>query len=584
MKDKSLLLINFFICAFLALTSCDSGIYPSSQRLDSYINPSARKNFSIERPKYTDYTDWTVTPVELQYHFIVIDDSGNILPWYTPDNLSDSYDHVIHMVFDWWLSISPNPNEPYLPFYLMHRVWSPAPNYYTDGIGGDQLAMAMSSWRLFYDYTGDTRAIDDMILMADHVIANGLSEPTDDWPNLPYPYNPDTLDKYTGDLIFGTDFTEPDKAGSLGFEFLNLYKITGNDNYLQAAIDIANTLASKTQDGDSDNSPLPYRVNAVNGHVAASYTTNFSSLLMLWEGLVALGQGNVQSYQYAHTKMLNWLRTYPVHNDKWGPFFEDVGDWSDTQINAVTMAMYIMDHPQIWGSSWQQDARAALDWPIQVLGNDDWIEYGVQVMNEQTVYLAPGNSHTSRQASMELRYAELTGATMHIQNAVRQLSWATYMVDVDGKNFYMNDHIWLTDGYGDYVRHYLRAMAAAPYLAPDNQDHLLRTSSVVENISYQQTEISYQTFDNQSWELLRVNTFFPTWITAGGQVLPRLNHISDLDQQEGYTLGADDDLPSVLRIRHDNASIIVISGSTPTATVTPVPWKYLYLQQVQSSP
>ncbi len=573
MKNKSSILVNFTIGALLVLTSYDPGVYPSSQQQDSPINKTTPKNIFVKLPRYTGPNGWIITPVILQYHNIVTDLSGNILPWHNPDNLGDSYDHVIHLVFDWWLNIPPNPNEPNLPFYLMHRIWKTAPDYYGSGIGGDQVAMAMSSWRLFYNYTGDQRAINDMVLMANHVIDNGLSAPTDNWPNLPYPYNYSSLDKYDGDLISGPSYTQPDKAGSFGFELLNLYKITGNDNYLQLAIKIANTLASKTQNGDVNNSPLPFRVNTTDGSITASYTTNFTSLLMLWEGLEDLGQGNVQSYQNAHTKMLNWLQTYPSHNNKWGPFFEDVGGWSDTQINAVTMAMYIMDHPQIWGSSWQQDARAALDWPIQELGNNDWNNYGVHVINEQTAYREPGNSHTSRQASMELRYAELTGNTSHVQNAVRQLSWATYMVDEDGKNRYLNNDIWLTDGYGDYVRHYLRAMAAAPYLSPYNQDHLLMTSSVVKNISYQPSQISYQTFDNLSQELLRVNTFIPARVTAGGQILPRLNNISDLDQQEGYTLGAYGDLPSVLRIRHDHASIIIISGNMPILIYLPITFR-----------
>jgi hypothetical protein len=620
MMKKNSILVSLAICAFLVLVACSPGVFPSFLRLNTSIYPAIQKNVSIKLANYKDSVDWTVTPVELGYHYIVIDDYGNILPWYNPDNLGDSYDHVVHLVFDWWLNILPNPDEPPLPFYLMHRIWRAAPDYYTSGIGGDQVAMAMSSWRLFYDYTGDTRATNDMILMANHVIENGLSAPTEDWPNLPYPYNGNSLDIYDGDLIAGTGFTQPDKAGSFGYELLNLYKITGDNTYLQAAINIANTLASKTQVGDYDNSPLPFRVRTTDGSIAASYTTNYSGLLMLWEGLVDLGQGDISSYQLAHTKILTWLHSYPVQNNRWGPFFEDVGGWSDTQINAITLAMYMMDHPQIWGSSWQQDARAAMDWAIQTFGNDDWIGYGVQVINEQTAYQAPGNSHTSRQASMELRYAELTGDTSYVQNAVRQLSWATYMVDVDGANLYLHNDIWLTDGYGDYVRHYLRAMAAAPYLAPDNQDHLLRTTSVVENISYQTEQISYQTFDTQSVELLRVNTFIPNMVIAGGQELPRLKHISELDQQEGYTLGADGDLPSVLRIRHDNASTIIISGSTPTATetpfftstpnstptatetpsftftpnpthtnthsptVTPVPSNYLYLPQVQRSP
>src|SRR5690606_41995709 len=65
--------------------------------------------------------------------------------------------------------------------------------------------------------------------------------------------------------------------------------------------------------------------------------------------------------------------------------------------------------------------------------------------------------YSARQASMDLMYWEKSGDTTRIRNAVRQLNWATYMVDTDGKNFYPTNAIWMTDGYGDYVRHYLRA-------------------------------------------------------------------------------------------------------------------------------
>jgi hypothetical protein len=113
-------------------------------------------------------------------------------------------------------------------------------------------------------------------------------------------------------------------------------------------------------------------------------------------------------------------------------------------------------------------------------------------------------------------------------------------------------------------------MAAAPYLAPNDQDHLLRTSSVIQNISYQTGQISYQTFDDHSQELLRVNTFVPVSVTADGVPLPRLNSVSELDQQEGYTLGASGDLPSVLRIRHDHARTIVITDSVPINVFLPI--------------
>ena len=106
------------------------------------------------------------------------------------------------------------------------------------------------------------------------------------------------------------------------------------------------------------------------------------------------------------------------------------------------------------------------------------------VINEQTQYLVPGNSHTSRHAAVELLYAEKTGDWSAKDAAIRRLNWATYWVDADGKNQYPRDDNWLTDGYGDFVRHFIRAMASDPELAPGNQEHLLRTSSVIRSIEY----------------------------------------------------------------------------------------------------
>jgi hypothetical protein len=139
----------------------------------------------------------------------------------------------------------------------------------------------------------------------------------------------------------------------------------------------------------------------------------------------------------------------------------------------------------------------------------------VTAINEQTAYRVPGNSHTSRHASVELRYCEVTGNDARKEQAIRRLNWATYMVDTDGKNRYPRDDIWLTDGYGDYVRHYLRAMAAQPELAPEDGDHLLRTSSVIQSISYNANNISYTKFDARSQERLKLGAWTPGHVRGG---------------------------------------------------------------------
>jgi predicted metal-dependent RNase len=92
------------------------------------------------------------------------------------------------------------------------------------------------------------------------------------------------------------------------------------------------------------------------------------------------------------------------------------------------------------------------------------------------------------------------------------------MVDFDGKNFYPTNAVWMTDGYGDYVKHYLRAMASAPELAPDNADHLLRSSSIIQQINYNENRITYKTFDDNSAELLRL-TSKPNEVFVDGKSL-----------------------------------------------------------------
>lgn len=449
------------------------------------------------------FLSWSLHGQEqLIYHTIRTDKSGKILPWY--DNApGKSYDHIVNLIWNFWDTIRTDMNG--IPYYMNHQVWRPDFND-ARGLGGDQLQMALSSWQLLYAYNGNERIKENMKFMADYYLSHGLSSATAKWPSIPFPYN--TLiysGQYDGDMVIGKDYTQPDKAGSFGIELLHLYKMMSNERYphatekryLEAAIQIANTLASHVQTGDENNSPLPFKVNAINGEIGklknnsgnktdaglSSYTTNWSGAMELWMELILLKEGNTVAYQKAFDTTLTWMVQYPMKNNKWGPFFEDVPGWSDTQINAMTWARFIMNHREYF-PQWKTDVQKIIDWVYKTLGNDEWKKYGVTVVNEQTAYTTPGNSHTSRQAADELLFASLSGDVSKKEHAIRQLNWATYMVDKDGKNRYPRDENWLTDGYGDYVRHYLRAMAADPNLAPSNQDHILSSTSTIQQACY----------------------------------------------------------------------------------------------------
>lgn len=498
-----------------------------------------------------------VTGEKLLYHPIQLDAaSKTIIPWYSPD-LGKSYDFVINATWNFWNNMRMDKNG--LPYYMNHQVWR---SDFNDrrGIGGDQFAMALSSLNLLYGYLGDEAVKEEMKFIADYYLSHSLSPADGAWPNIPYPYN--TLiysGIYDGDMILGPEFTQPDKAGSFGLELVKLHEMTRTvpyenvteKRYLNAAVAIANTLAGHTKEGDENNSPLPFKVNAINGETgllkdvwgsgqgnqSSSYTSNWAGTMELFLQLIELNQGDTAEYRKAFDKILNWMKNYPLKTNKWGPFFEDIPGWSDTQINAVTFAQFMMNHPQYF-PGWKEEVKGIFNWVYEKLGNKEWEKYGVVVVNEQTAYQTPGNSHSSRQASAELQYALLTGDKTAVEKAIRQLNWATYMVDNDGKNCYPRDEVWMTDGYGDYIRHYLRSMAYLPELAPTGQNHLLSSTSVIQLMEYagavnkflvtsvpakmvKDVILNYQTYDNQGKEVIRL-TKKPSAVLVNNKTLPEL--------------------------------------------------------------
>jgi len=450
------------------------------------------------------------------YHKPKVDSTGRIIPWFSPEP-SRAYDHDIRIIWDFWRNMRRCSNG--VPYYLQHQVWKPEKDD-PRGLGGDQINMALDSWNLLYGYLGDPAVKQNMVEIADYGLEHGISDSPLPWGDLPYPYNTELHSgRYDGDMRAGKDFLQPDKAGSFGYQLLVLYKMTGQEKYLTAAKKIADRLAGQVKPGDAENSPWPFRVRASDGVVhtqekdgkvtRASYTSNWTPTLRMFMELKRLNQGNA-AYQKALELTTAWLKQFPFQTNKWGPFFEDIptADYSDTEINADTMAAFLLENTQ-WDPNWKQDASSMLRWSYDTLQNHEYERWGVTVINEQTVYRVPGNSHTSRHASVELLYCEKTGDCKSKEDAIRRLNWATYTVDSDGKNRYIRDDIWLTDGYGDYIRHYLRAMASAPELAPEDQNHLLRTSSVIQEISYQPERIVYRKYDRGSTERFKIGQGTP---------------------------------------------------------------------------
>jgi hypothetical protein len=91
-----------------------------------------------------------------------------------------------------------------------------------------------------------------------------------------------------------------------------------------------------------------------------------------------------------------------------------------------------------------------------------------------------------------------------------------------------NEGWWFSDGYADYVRHFMAAMGAVPEWAPLHQAHILRSTSMVKSVSYESGRVAWTTFDTDSTETLRLPGR-PTAVSAGSAALP--------ERSDGSTTG-----------------------------------------------
>jgi len=145
------------------------------------------------------------------------------------------------------------------------------------------------------------------------------------------------------------------------------------------------------------------------------------------------------------------------------------------------------------------------------------------------------------------------------EDAFRSLNYGTYFAGSDGRiaccGVDYTASYWFSDGYSDYMRHYQWAMGAVPEFAPTGEDHVLRSSSVVQKVKYGARSVEYKTFDASATEVLRLS-FKPARVTAGGTALSERGDT----REAGYTLQRLDGGDYAVRLRHRNSGEIKIGG------------------------
>jgi hypothetical protein len=345
--------------------------------------------------------------------------------------------------------------------------------------------------------------------------------------------------------------------------------MTGNTKYLQAAIRCAEALVKNFKPGDEHNSPWPYRCHArdgslTNGKGMFPYSANVVEPIMLLDELMRLNQGDTAAYQRVRAGAWDWLMKYPMQNNVWVGYFEDVQGSMDNmnQVIPLEFARYVLLHPEK-DPEWREHTRKLIDWVKTTPKWPKYIVHGAMITNEQgdgkDFCCNPPNqccdSHSSRLAAVEALYYAKTGDLAYKEAAYRTYNWVTYFQGLSAAaHAPFSTQWWFTDEFSDGPRRMMDAFWAVPAWAPADESHLLGSLSVVTKIAYGAGSVSYSTFDAESTDVLRLN-FTPDSITVGGKAISRRKDL----EQEGYTF---DDATHTLSILHTTSREVAIQGKS----------------------
>jgi hypothetical protein len=516
-----------------------------------------------------------------------------MLPWYKPDVPGAGYVHVVKLASEFIKSGTPVDPKTGKKLYLVTCCFQ-GPHIrgqedFDKGLTGENwphnpaCVYAGLVQGLVLDYrvfSGDNSYTGVVREMLDWQIEHGTTPSDWPWPNVPYassdPFETEyygaTKWEYDGMRGDGLHGIEPDKVGELGIAYLKFYEVTEEIKYLEAAIHCADALAGNIRNIADDPSPFaettvnkspwPFRVNARTGVVISEYTSNVIEPVRLFDELLriaprtGLDREKIQTYAKARDIAWNWLfsKSGPMKTYIWNGYFEDVPNdpqcANRLQITPLETARYLIKNPGLdpeMGSS----VPALINWVGSAFATE-----GMDAIKEQTWCYEPMGSHTSRYASLCALWYEYTGDKKYKDLAYRFFNFASYMTYENGVVAVGPEWpgSWFSDGYGDYIRHFMEGMAAVPEWAPAGEDHLLKCSSVVQHIEYKPGVISFNSFDDAGVAVLRIS-FQPKAVWAGSKKLSKQTDAG----KEGWTWTPLDQ-GGVVRIKYSRNDNVIISS------------------------
>lgn len=421
----------------------------------------------------------------------------------------------------------------------------------------------------YYQYSSDPIAFVYIPLTADYILDYAQTSEDHDWPR--FPIATPTSGKAYGKCIQEAR-TQLDLCAIVGTEILRAYKLTGDERYFEAARHWGDVFAEKC---NFDPTLPPWNRYTHPEVVGWSDELTGSTTLILefLDDLIAMGYTGqnrriVRARDAGRRYVRDLIANEWLENDTWG---RNYWDWDNPVICGIVSMCgdYIMKNPQDF-PGWETDLRNILTLIFNRNGTDPYsngdVYHGAWAFPESATCCGTSLSYNQYTAAPTLlRLGVLACDDRILEVGRRMMIMATYDSHENGVVYdgLFGEPVatkeWSNLAHPWPLCQVMEALAWTPELfGPKRENHILRSTSVVNQVVYEKNRIEYTTFDapENTVDVLRLS-FAPTSVTADGKPLAALSALN----RNGYTVAPLPDGDTLVRIRHDRARSIVVAGS-----------------------
>ncbi|MBN1852957.1 MAG: hypothetical protein JW829_09545 [Pirellulales bacterium] len=423
----------------------------------------------------------------------------------------------------------------------------------------------------YYAYSGDPIAFTYIPITAEYILEYAQTPNSAEWPN--FPIATPTQGKAYGKCD-PTARNQLDLCAILGTEFLRAYRLTGNPEYFESAKHWGDIFAEKCR-LDPTLPPWSRYADPAVVDWSDELTGSCTLILHFLDDLIRLGHtGKNQAILVARDTGQKYLSDVLLpewlENDTWG---RNYWDWDNPVMCGIVSMCgdYIMQHPDTF-PRWKTDLRNILTLIFNRNGADPNsrgdMYHGAWAFPESCTCCGTSLSYNQYTAAPTLlHYGFLAKNERMYEIGRRMMIMACYDSDENGvvKDGLYGDPVatgeWSNLAHPWPLCQVTEAMKWAPRIfAPKRENHIIRTTSVVQSVIYAKGKIAYSVFDapDQTIDVIRLS-FLPDRIAADGLDLVRLSELS----QNGYSVEAVDSGDYLVTIRHDGARNILITGPDP---------------------